>query len=61
MALNDHQENHNRNPSQRKAEIFELGTNDALLAHNKILTQQVEELTKKMKELPQQVKDQILR
>lgn len=46
MELNDHQVQHNRGPSQKKSRIIELGTNDVILAHNKLLTQAVEELTK---------------
>lgn len=47
MTLNDHQVQHNRGLSQKNAGIIELGTNDGILAHNKLLTQIVEELTKK--------------
>ncbi|XP_058763950.1 uncharacterized protein LOC131637370 [Vicia villosa] len=44
-------------PSQRKPCVLELNTNDAILAQNKILSQQVELLTKKMSKLPQQMKE----
>ncbi|XP_058733363.1 uncharacterized protein LOC131604972 [Vicia villosa] len=57
MARNDHQVQQNRGVSQRKPNIIELGTNDAILAQNKLLFQQVEELTKKMARLPQQLKE----
>lgn len=50
MALNDLQSNHNKNCPQKKSGILELGSNDAILAQNKILTQKLEE----MKDLPQQ-------
>ena len=36
---------------------MDLGTNDAILAQNKLLSQQVEELTKQMARLPQQLKE----
>nr|XP_058759149.1 uncharacterized protein LOC131632423 [Vicia villosa] len=42
MALNDLQTQHDRSPSQRKPGVLELNTNDAILAQNKILSQQVE-------------------
>src|SRR4051812_31816584 len=57
MALNDLQTQHDRSPSQRKSGVLELNTNDAILAQNKILSQQVELLTKKMSKLPQQMKE----
>lgn len=42
---------------QKKAGIMELGTNDAILAQKKLLSQQVEELTKKVSKLTQQLKE----
>lgn len=57
MTINDHQVQHNRGLSQKKVGIIELGTNDAILAHNKLLTQTIEELTKQMLKLPQQLKE----
>src|SRR3954466_3842810 len=57
MALNDRQSQHDRSPSQRKPGVLELNTNDAILAQNKILSQQVELLTKQMSKLPQQMKE----
>ncbi|XP_058726286.1 uncharacterized protein LOC131597616 [Vicia villosa] len=57
MALNDIQTQHDRSPSQRKLGVLELNTNDAILAQNKILSQQVELLTKQMSKLPQQMKE----
>ncbi|XP_058764698.1 uncharacterized protein LOC131638170 [Vicia villosa] len=57
MALNDLQTQHDRSPSQRKPGVLELNTNDAILAQNKILSQQVELLTKQMSKLPQQMKE----
>jgi len=61
MALNDCKSSHNRNPSQRKAGILELETDDAVLAQNKLLTQQLEAMQKEMKALPKQIKDQLQR
>lgn len=46
MTLNDLQVHYNIGVSQRKAGILEFGTNDAMLAQNKLLTQTVEEITK---------------
>ncbi|XP_058745924.1 uncharacterized protein LOC131618781 [Vicia villosa] len=57
MALNDLQSQHDRSPSQRKAVVLELNTNDAILAQNKLLSQQVELLTQQMTKLPQQMKE----
>src|SRR4051812_39393985 len=57
MALNDLQTQHDRSPSQRKPGVLELNTSDAILAQNKILSQQVELLTKQMSKLPQQMKE----
>lgn len=53
VELNDHQVQYNRGPSQKKAGILELGTSDAILAQNKLLTQTVEELTKHLLKLRQ--------
>lgn len=39
MALNNHQGQHNRGTTQRKPGIIELGTNDAILPQNKLLSQ----------------------
>ncbi|XP_058776378.1 uncharacterized protein LOC131650695 [Vicia villosa] len=57
MARNDYHVQHNQGNPQRKPEIIKLGTNDAILAQNKLLSQQVEELTKQMTRLPQQLKE----
>ena len=53
MVRNDHKVQHDRSNVQRKPRMLELGTNDAILAQNKLLSQQVEELTKQMARLPQ--------
>lgn len=57
IVINDHQVQHNRGHSQKKAGIIELGTNYAILAHNKLLTQTVEELRKQMSKLPRKLKE----
>lgn len=59
MALNDRQANHNRSNPQKTTGIIELGSNDAILAQNKILTQQLEEMKNQMKEMPKQIKEQL--
>jgi hypothetical protein len=59
MALNDRSANHNRSVSQRKTGVLELGSNDANLAQNKILTQQLEEMKIQMKEMPKLIKEQL--
>lgn len=56
MTLNNYQVHYNIGSSQRKAGIMELGTNDEMLAQNKLLMQTMEELTKKLSKLPQQQK-----
>lgn len=55
MATSDHQSQHNRGPTARRG-ILELGAQDAVLAQNKLLTQQMEELAKQMANLPQQLR-----
>jgi hypothetical protein len=57
MALSDHQGDYNRNPSQRKPGVIELGTGDAVLAQNKLISQSLEEITKQLSKLPQQLKE----
>jgi len=53
IATSDHQSHHDRAPTQRKG-IMELDTHSAILAQNKLLTQQIEALTKQIGQLPQQ-------
>ena len=53
MASTDYQAHHDRQGIHKKG-LLEL-TSDALLAHNKILTQQIEALTAQMAKLPQQI------
>jgi hypothetical protein len=55
MALNTRKSSHNRNPQQRKAGILELEANDAVLAQNKLLTQQIEAMQKEMRAMPKQI------
>ncbi|CAJ2661681.1 uncharacterized protein LOC123886209 [Trifolium pratense] len=57
MALSDHQGEYSRNPSQRKPGVIELGTGDAVLAQNKLISQSLEEITKQLSKLPQQMKE----
>ena len=54
LASNDHQVQHDRSTNQRRG-VLELNTADAILAQNKILSQQIEALTKQMSQLPKQV------
>ena len=61
MELNDRVANHNRIGAQRKTGILELGSSDANLAKNKILTQQLEEMKNQMKEMPKLIKEQLQR
>ena len=49
----DYQSHHDRALIQRKG-IMELDTQNASLAHNKLLTQQIEALTKQIGQLPRQ-------
>jgi len=52
LATTDYQAQHDRLGHQKKG-LLELNTIDALLAQNKILTQQIEQLTAQMAKLPQ--------
>jgi len=45
IAANDYQSHHDRAPTQKKG-ILELDTQNAILAQNKLLTQQMKALTK---------------
>ncbi|KOM58510.1 hypothetical protein LR48_Vigan11g154400 [Vigna angularis] len=54
MASIDMRSQHGRNPAQRRG-VYELSAQDALLAQNKILAQQMELLTQHMAKLPQQL------
>lgn len=56
MALSELQGQYKINHSPRKTFIIKLNTNDAILAQNKLLTQIVDELTKKLPKLPRQLK-----
>jgi len=59
MALNDPAAKHNRNGAHRKSGILELGSSEANLAQNKILTQQLKEMKTQMKEMPKLIKEQL--
>ncbi|KAL2330367.1 hypothetical protein Fmac_017948 [Flemingia macrophylla] len=50
FASSDHQAQHNRQHSSRKS-MLELNSNDTILAQNKILSQQIETLTKEIAKL----------
>jgi len=52
LASTDYQAQHDRQVVQKKG-MLDLSTFDALLAHNKILTQQMEAITKQLSKLPQ--------
>jgi hypothetical protein len=59
MALNDRAAKHNRNGAHRKSGILELGSSDANITQNKILTQQLEEMKNQMKEMPKLIKEEL--
>nr|KYP32094.1 hypothetical protein KK1_047295 [Cajanus cajan] len=54
LASSDHQAEHGRHQSHKRG-IMDLSTNDAILAQNKLLSQQIEALTKQMAKIPQQL------
>ncbi|XP_019457543.1 PREDICTED: uncharacterized protein LOC109357944 [Lupinus angustifolius] len=54
LSATDRQAQHNRRTVQKRG-VLDLSTSDAILAQNKILTQQIEALTKQMSKLPQQL------
>nr|KYP46005.1 hypothetical protein KK1_032389 [Cajanus cajan] len=54
LASSDHQAEHGRHQSH-KTGVLDLSTSDAILAQNKLLSQQIEALTKKMAKRPQQL------
>ncbi|XP_019416042.1 PREDICTED: uncharacterized protein LOC109327378 [Lupinus angustifolius] len=54
LSATDRQAQHNRRTVQKRG-VLDLSTSDAILAQNKILTQQIEALTKQMTKLPQQL------
>ncbi|XP_057441326.1 uncharacterized protein LOC130733222 [Lotus japonicus] len=56
MALNDHQDQHNRGPP-RIGGVLELGSSDAILAQNKQLQQQLDEVKKTLSDLPKQLRE----
>jgi len=51
IAASDYHSHHDRAPIQRKC-IMELDTQNAILAKNKLLNQQIEALTKQICQLP---------
>jgi len=54
LASTDYQAQHVRQVVQKKG-VLDLSTSDTLLAQNKILTQQMEAITKQLSKLPQQL------
>ncbi|XP_057444964.1 uncharacterized protein LOC130737224 [Lotus japonicus] len=56
MTLNDQQDQHHRGPPRRGG-MIELGTNDVVLAQNKQLQQQLDEVKHKLADLPKQLKE----
>jgi len=54
LASTDYQAQDDRYTVQKKG-VLDLSTSDVILAQNKILTQQIEALTKQMSKLPQQL------
>ncbi|XP_020232090.1 uncharacterized protein LOC109812514 [Cajanus cajan] len=54
LASSDHQAEHGRHQSHKRG-VLDLSTNDPILAHNKLLAQQIEALTKQMAKIPQQL------
>ncbi|XP_057416120.1 uncharacterized protein LOC130710783 [Lotus japonicus] len=56
MALNDHQDQHIRGPPRRGG-VLELGSSDAILAQNKQLQQQLDEVKKTLSDLPKQLRE----
>jgi len=59
LASTDYQAQYDRQSVQKKG-VFELNSTDAILAQNKIITQQMEALTQQMAKLPQQLQAQQL-
>jgi len=54
LASTDYQAQHDRQVVQKKG-MLDFSTSDALLAQNKILTQQIEAITKQLSKLSQQL------
>ncbi|XP_020208580.1 uncharacterized protein LOC109793528 [Cajanus cajan] len=54
LASSDHQAEHGRHKSHKRG-VLDLSTNDVILAQNKMLSQQIEALTKQMAKIPQQL------
>src|ERR1051325_2163819 len=56
MGRNDHQTQHDQGGAQVKMGVLEIGSShEALVAQNKLFAKKVEELTKQMARLPQQI------
>ena len=57
ITRNDHQVQHDRSMVQKREEVSDSRSNEALLAQNKLFAQQVEELTKKMEKLRKKLRE----
>ena len=55
MAVSDHAILHDRTHYPTKKSLLELSSQDALLAHNKLLSKQLETLTETLSKLPTQL------
>jgi len=55
MAASDHAILHDRTHYPTKKILLELSSQDALLAHNKLLSKQLETLTETLSKLPTQL------
>jgi superoxide dismutase len=56
MPFNDHKSEYSSDHHTKKVDILDLKMNDALLAQSKLLTSIMEELTKRIAKIPQQLK-----
>jgi len=57
MASNDNEMQNERATSQKKGGMLELQSQDAILAQNKIMTQQLESVMKKLSQLPKELQN----
>ena len=57
MASNDNEMQNERATSQKKGGMLELQSQDAILAQNKIMTQQLESIMKKLSQLPKELQN----
>ncbi|XP_047160392.1 uncharacterized protein LOC124830661 [Vigna umbellata] len=57
MTTNDNEMHSERGAPPQQKGVLQLQSHDALLAHNKIITQQLENLTKKLSQLPKELQN----